>query len=104
MPSRKLPAAALTFYPTLLGLLCAAFFPCLQVNYNFNSAWAGLLNKCLESREPQFTYKFCFFDKATQIDNGGGHETNLGFWKGFEKGGTEVGPTRSNTALFLASS
>lgn len=48
------------------------------------------MNKCLESREPQFTYKFCFFDKATQIDNGGGHETNLGFWKGFEKGGTEA--------------
>jgi hypothetical protein len=24
------------------------------------------------------------------MDNGGGHETNLGFWKGFEKGGTEV--------------
>jgi hypothetical protein len=63
----------------------------VQVNYSFNNAWAGLLNKCLESREPQFTYKFCFFDKATQIDNGGGHETNLGFWKGFEKGGTEVG-------------
>jgi len=34
--------------------------------------------------------RFCFFDKATQIDNGGGHETNLGFWKGFEKGGTVV--------------
>jgi hypothetical protein len=34
--------------------------------------------------------RFCFFDKATQIDNGGGHETNLGFWKGFEKAGTEV--------------
>lgn len=34
--------------------------------------------------------RFCFFDKATQMDNGGGHETSLGFWKGFEKGGTEV--------------
>lgn len=36
--------------------------------------------------------RFCFFDKATQVDNGGGHETSLGFWKGFEKGGTEVRP------------
>lgn len=30
----------------------------LQINYNFNDAWAGLLNKCLESKEPQFTYKW----------------------------------------------
>lgn len=89
MPGSKLPMAALTTNP-VLGAAC---FPCVQVNYSFNNGWAGLLNKCLESREPQFTYKFCFFDKATQIDNGGGHETNLGFWKGFEKGGTEVGLT-----------
>jgi hypothetical protein len=34
--------------------------------------------------------RFCFFDKASQMDNNGGHETSLGFWKGFEKGGTEV--------------
>jgi len=30
-------------------------------------------------------------DKAMQVDNGGGHETSLGQWKGFEKSGTEVG-------------
>jgi hypothetical protein len=35
--------------------------------------------------------RFCFFDKATQVDNGGGHETSLGLWKGFENGGAEVG-------------
>lgn len=29
----------------------------MQVTYTFNDAWAGLMNKCLESREPQFTYK-----------------------------------------------
>jgi hypothetical protein len=34
--------------------------------------------------------RFCFFDKASQVDNSGGHETSLGLWKGFEKGGTEV--------------
>ncbi|KAF6254346.1 glucosidase II beta subunit-like-domain-containing protein [Scenedesmus sp. NREL 46B-D3] len=61
-----------------------------QVNLTFNDAWAGLMNKCLEARMPQFMYKFCFFDKASQVDNGGGHETSLGFWKGFENGGTEA--------------
>jgi hypothetical protein len=29
----------------------------LQVNVTFNDAWAGLMNKCLEARMPQFTYK-----------------------------------------------
>ncbi|KAF8065786.1 glucosidase 2 subunit beta [Scenedesmus sp. PABB004] len=61
-----------------------------QVGVTFNDAWAGLMNKCLEARMPQFTYKFCFFDKAVQVDNGGGHETSLGVWKGFEKGGSEA--------------
>lgn len=61
-----------------------------QVNVTFNDVWAGLMNKCLEARMPQFTYKFCFFDKATQVDNNGGHETRLGFWKGFESAGTEA--------------
>ncbi|WIA37222.1 hypothetical protein OEZ86_014172 [Tetradesmus obliquus] len=61
-----------------------------QVDLTFNDAWAGLMNKCLEARMPQFTYKFCFFDKASQVDNGGGHETSLGLWRGFEKGGTEA--------------
>eukprot|EP00878_Enallax_costatus_P000980 GHUV01001112.1.p1 GENE.GHUV01001112.1~~GHUV01001112.1.p1 ORF type:complete len:580 (+),score=160.69 GHUV01001112.1:58-1797(+) len=61
-----------------------------QANVTFNDAWAGLINKCLESRTPQFTYKFCFFDKASQVDNGGGHETSLGYWKGFENAGTEA--------------
>eukprot|EP00879_Flechtneria_rotunda_P005269 GHRR01005555.1.p1 GENE.GHRR01005555.1~~GHRR01005555.1.p1 ORF type:complete len:448 (+),score=103.22 GHRR01005555.1:129-1472(+) len=28
-----------------------------QVNLTFNDSWAGLLNKCLEARMPQFTYK-----------------------------------------------
>jgi hypothetical protein len=28
-----------------------------QVNVTFNDAWAGLMNKCLEARMPQFTYK-----------------------------------------------
>lgn len=35
--------------------------------------------------------RFCFFDKAVQVDNGGGHETSLGLWKGFERSGSEVG-------------
>lgn len=29
----------------------------LQVDLTFNDAWAGLMNKCLEARMPQFTYK-----------------------------------------------
>jgi hypothetical protein len=37
--------------------LLPVFLLLLQVEYNFNDAWAGLLNKCLESRQPQFTYK-----------------------------------------------
>lgn len=28
-----------------------------QVDLTFNDAWAGLMNKCLETRMPQFTYK-----------------------------------------------
>jgi hypothetical protein len=28
-----------------------------QVEYELDDAWAGLLDKCLETREPQFTYK-----------------------------------------------
>lgn len=33
------------------------FCGCVQVDLTFNDAWAGLMNKCLEARMPQFTYK-----------------------------------------------
>jgi hypothetical protein len=39
---------------------------------------------------PAPPHRFCFYDRAMQVDNGGGHETSLGVWKGFNKDGTEV--------------
>jgi hypothetical protein len=45
--------------------------------------WLGLADTCVEAREPQYTYRGCIFEKAAQVDNGAGHETSLGLWKGF---------------------
>jgi hypothetical protein len=63
-----------------------------QVTYDYGAddAWIALTKHCAEAREPQYTYRLCLFDKAAQVDNNAGHETNLGQWRGFEKGYTEV--------------
>lgn len=62
----------------------------MTYDYGADDAWLALSSHCAEAREPQYTYRLCLFDKAAQVDNGGGHETSLGKWKGFEKGYTEV--------------
>ena len=43
----------------------------------------SLAGKCFETKASQFTYKACFFKKASQKDGSGLH-TDLGSWKGFE--------------------
>ncbi|GBF96865.1 glucosidase 2 subunit beta [Raphidocelis subcapitata] len=58
-------------------------------DYGADDAWLALSRHCAEAREPQYTYRLCLFDRAAQVDNGAGHETNLGKWRGFEKGYTE---------------
>lgn len=62
----------------------------MTYDYGADDAWVALASHCSEAREPQYSYRLCLFDKAAQVDNGGGHETSLGAWKGFEKGYTEV--------------
>lgn len=62
-----------------------------QVTYDYGAddAWLALSRHCSDARLPHYTYRVCLFDKATQVDNGAGHVTNLGKWRGFEKGYTE---------------
>jgi len=63
----------------------------LQVQQAYlDDKWLGLADTCVEAREPQYTYRGCIFEKAAQVDNGAGHETNLGRWKGFSPDMTKV--------------
>ena len=63
----------------------------LQVQQAYlGDKWLGLADTCVEAREPQYTYRGCIFEKAAQVDNGAGHETNLGRWKGFSPDMTKV--------------
>ena len=62
----------------------------MTYDYGIDDAWVALTDHCSSAREPQYTYRLCLFDKAAQVDNGAGHETSLGLWRGFENGYTEV--------------
>lgn len=50
----------------------------LKDDFDTDLAWMPLKNKCLEINEGHYIYKLCLFDKASQIDSGGGPEINLG--------------------------
>lgn len=51
------PAALTSHTHQARPLLLMCGHSLLQVGFTFNDAWAGLMNKCLEARMPQFTYK-----------------------------------------------
>ena len=65
--------------------------PQLTHDYAPDGAWLELRSHCAEAKEAQFSYKLCLFDKAQQVDNNGGHRTNLGEWRGFDNRYMEVG-------------
>uniref|UniRef100_A0A0K0DCN2 Glucosidase 2 subunit beta n=1 Tax=Angiostrongylus cantonensis TaxID=6313 RepID=A0A0K0DCN2_ANGCA len=49
-----------------------------EQDFGTDYAWATLKGKCFERTEKQYTYKFCPFERAMQIEKGGVGETSLG--------------------------
>lgn len=62
----------------------------LTYDYGADEAWLPLVNKCVEARGSQYSYRICLFEKVAQVDTNAGHETSLGKWKGFENQYSEV--------------
>ncbi|KAE9415122.1 hypothetical protein Angca_005311, partial [Angiostrongylus cantonensis] len=52
-----------------------------EQDFGTDYAWATLKGKCFERTEKQYTYKFCPFERAMQIEKGGVGETSLGNWR-----------------------
>ncbi|GMR63029.1 hypothetical protein PMAYCL1PPCAC_33224, partial [Pristionchus mayeri] len=60
------------------------------VDFGADLAWAPLKGKCSELEMGEYVYKLCPFDRCTQKEKHGHSETNMGTWKGWETGHSEM--------------
>lgn len=52
----------------------------LDADFGLSEEFASLKGQCFDFEDRYYTYRFCPFDKASQIDKSGGAEVSLGKW------------------------
>lgn len=58
----------------------------LNVQLGDSEQFAPLYHQCYEYTDREYTYKLCMFQKITQRNKNGGHETSLGEWEKWDGG------------------
>ncbi|XP_015921428.2 glucosidase 2 subunit beta [Parasteatoda tepidariorum] len=58
----------------------------IEADFGKNEEFAVLKGQCFDFEDRYYTYRFCPFDKASQIDKSGGSDVSLGKW------GSWIGP------------